>query len=142
MRVLICTLAALVAMAASIAIAGDAVQGAKFPTDEALRAHMAAIRKVTLDNHTLVTHRRMPVAEARRFAEFVMREAREIKAHVALSGEAKTEIEALLGEIVIGAEAVAGRGGDVTAIDGIVRIDAALARYGERFDDPTWRPLR
>lgn len=142
MRVLICTLAALVAMAASIAIAGDTVQGAKFPTDEALRAHMAAIRKATLDSHTLVTHRRMPVAEARRFAEFVMREAREIKAHVALSGEAKTEIEALLGEIVIGAEAVAGWGGDVTAIDGIVRIDAALARYGKRFDDPTWRPLR
>jgi hypothetical protein len=142
MRVLICTLVALMAMIASMAVAGDAVQPAKFPTDDALRAHMAAIRKVTLDNHTLVTHRRMPVAEARRFADIVMREAREIKANAALSGEAKAEIEALLGEIVTGAEAVAGRGGDASAIDGIVRIDAALARYGERFEDPTWRPLR
>ena len=142
MRHLICTLAGLVTIVTSMAIAGDGTQAAKFPTDEALRARMAAIRKVTVDNHTLVTHRRMPLTEARRFAEIVTREAREIKANAGLSGEAKAEIEALLGEIVTGAEAVAGRGGEVTAIDGIVRIDAALARYGERFDDPSWRPLR
>ncbi len=103
---------------------------------------MAAIRKVTLDNHTLVTHRRMPLADARRFADVVAREVREIKATIDLPSEAKAEIEVLLGEIVSGAEAVAGRGGEVSAIDGIVRIDAALARYGETFDDPTWRPLR
>lgn len=142
MRILVCTLAALILTAASMANAADAVQAAKFPTDDALRAHMAAIRKVTLDNHTLVTHRRMPPADARRFADIVAREVREIKANAGLPNDAKAEIEVLLGEIAIGAEAVAGRGGEVTAIDGIVRIDAALARYSERFDDPTWRPLR
>jgi hypothetical protein len=142
MRILVCTLAALMLTAASMANAADAVQAAKFPTDDALRAHMAAIRKVTLDNHTLVTHRRMPPADARRFADIVAREVREIKANAGLPDDAKAEIEVLLGEIAIGADAVAGRGGEVTAIDGIVRIDAALARYSEMFDDPTWRPLR
>jgi hypothetical protein len=127
MRILVCTLAALMLTAASMANAADAVQAAKFPTDDALRAHMAAIRKVTLDNHTLVTHRRMPPADARRFADIVAREVREIKANAGLPNDAKAEIEVLLGEIAIGAE---------------VRIDAALARYSERFDDPTWRPLR
>jgi hypothetical protein len=135
-------MAAWLTVVASTAIAADSVRAVKFSTDDALREHMAAIRKVTLDNHTLVTHRRMPLADARRFADVVAREVREIKATIDLPSEAKAEIEVLLGEIVSGAEAVAGRGGEVSAIDGIVRIDAALARYGETFDDPTWRPLR
>jgi hypothetical protein len=29
-----------------------------------------------------------------------------------------------------------------TAIDGLGRADAALARYRAEFDDPTWKPLQ
>lgn len=115
---------------------------ARWPAAEPVRAAMAAIRKATLDNHTLVTHRRMPPADARRFAETIAKEATIARAGARGSPEAAAALEPILADIVIGAEAVAGRGGALTPIDGIVQIDAALARYPLRFDDPTWQPLR
>lgn len=115
---------------------------ARWPTDEPLRAAMAAIRKATLDNHTLVTHRRMPPADARRFADTIAKQVAVARTGAQISPEAKAELEPILADIVAGAEAVAGLGGALTPIDGIIQIDAALARYPVRFDDPTWQPLR
>jgi hypothetical protein len=139
-------IAALMLAAAAAAlgpVSGPAVGAEpKWPTDEPIRAAMAVIRKATLDNHTLVTHRRMPQADARRFAETVSREVARIKAEADLPPEGRSEFDAILADILAGAEAVAGRGGEQTPIDGIVRIDAALARYPLHFDDPTWQPLR
>ncbi|MBN8911395.1 MAG: hypothetical protein J0H65_04910 [Rhizobiales bacterium] len=115
---------------------------ARWPTDEPLRAAMAAIRKATLDNHTLVTHRRMPPADARRFADTIAKQASIARTGAQISPEAKAELEPILADIVSGADAVAGLGGALTPIDGIIQIDAALVRYPLRFDDPTWQPLR
>ncbi|WP_295557735.1 hypothetical protein [uncultured Hyphomicrobium sp.] len=126
--------------AATIGIAASA--DAKWPADDVLRSGMAAIRKATLDSHTLVTHRRMPPASARSFAERIRKEADRIEADAAVPLTAKPDLKTLLADIVAGAEAVAGRGGELTPIDGIIQIDTALARYPERFDDPTWQPLR
>lgn len=134
-----------VALAIGLVWAGPHyVSGAdrKWPTDNTLRSGMAAIRKATLDNHTLVTHRRMPPESARRFAARVASEINRIKAGTELPPGGKPDIDALLSDIAAGAEAVAGRGGALTPIDGILQIDAALARYPECFDDPTWQPLR
>lgn len=114
----------------------------KWPTDDVLRSGMAAIRKATLDSHTLVTHRRMPPADARSFAERISKEVDRIKASAVVPPDAKPVLEALLADIVVGAEAVAGRGGQWTPIDGIMQIDATLDRYPQRFNDATWQPLR
>jgi len=103
---------------------------------------MSNIRKATLDNHTLVTHRRMPPASAIKFAETIGREVDRIKAADDILPAAKPDLDALLADIGSGGEAVAGRGGEVTPIDGILRISDALARYPERFDDPSWQPLK
>ncbi|MGE0023121.1 MAG: hypothetical protein AB7S70_05745 [Hyphomicrobium sp.] len=137
-------------LAAALSIAGAATLGAlvasaadaQWPTGEVLRSAMAAIRKATLDNHTLVTHRRMPPASAVKFAEEIAREVDRIRTGADVPPAAKPDLDALLADIASGAEAVAGRGGDVTPIDGILRVSEALARYPQRFDDPTWQPLR
>ncbi len=114
----------------------------RWPTDETIRTAMATIRKATLENHTLVTHRRMPPATAQSFAKTIVAAASRIRTDTQVPTGAKATLEPILADIVTGAEAVAGRGGEATPIDGIVRIDAALARYPLRFDDPTWQPLR
>jgi len=113
----------------------------KWPTDDALRSGMAAIRKATLDNHTLITHRRMPPASARAFADRISNEVAAIKGGAVLQGQARSLLDTLLEDITTGSEAIAGKGA-LTPIDGLVLIDAALVRYPHHFDDPTWQPLR
>lgn len=114
-----------------------------FVADPALRAGMKAIRDATLDVQTLVTHRRMPPEVGQRYAAALTRHANFIRSDgEGRDAAAAAEIEALLSDIVKGAEAVAGRGGEVDAIDGIIAVDEALKRYSQRFSDPTWTPLR
>jgi ribosomal protein S5 len=126
-------------LAAVPAQAGDS----KLPTTEPIRTSMKAIRDLTLTNHTLVTHRRMPPASAKKFRG-------DIKGHVALvraaeagldAAAAKT-IEEIATTIGTGADAVAGEDGAKTPIDGIMAIDAALQDYAARFEHPGWEPLR
>jgi len=131
-----------VAGLASLAAEPASCTDAKWPTDDTLRTAMAAIRKATLDNHTLVTHRRMPPSDARRFADMIAKETSRAREGTQVPPGAKAELDSILADIVAGAEAVAGRGDALTPIDGIIRIDAALARYPLHFDDPTWQPLR
>lgn len=115
---------------------------APLPTDAAVQKGMAAIRDIVATNHSLVTHRRMPPDHALRFAAQVKVEADKILATTGLSGEACDKLKALLEEIVTGLGAVAKPDAGTDAIDGLARVDAALARYPGEFDDPTWRPLQ
>ena len=103
---------------------------------------MAAIRKLTLDNHTLVTHRRMPPAAARKFQKRVTQEITRIRADAAAHAEAGSPLDAILTDIAVGADAVGGARADVTPIDGMLQIDEALGRYPAVVDDPNWKPLR
>jgi hypothetical protein len=103
---------------------------------------MATIRDLVRTNHSLVTHRRMPPDHALRFAAQVKVEADKILATTSLSGDSLDKLKSLLEEIVTGLGAVAKPDGGTTAIDGLGRADAALARYPAEFDDPTWKPLQ
>jgi hypothetical protein len=116
--------------------------GAKWPTDEPLRKGMLAIRDLVRINHSLITHRRMPPDHAARFAAAIKAQSDQILATSATVGAAKEELRALLDGVVAGVEAVAGRRGGVAPIDGLMRVDAALARYPERFDHPDWAPVQ
>jgi hypothetical protein len=115
---------------------------APLPTDEPVRNGMLAIRDLVRINHSLVTHRRMPPDHAARFARQVKVEADGILATSKISGAARDKLCALLDDIVAGIEAVAGRDKIVSPLDGLVRADAALARYPQEFDDPDWAPLQ
>lgn len=125
------------AVAATIAMA----QPAKLATDEVARTEMKAIRDLTVNAYTLVTHRRMPPADARTFYAKVKAAVARIKADSKMEGEAREEIEKLAGYIEKGAGAVAGAD-KMEAIDGMLIIDDSLTLYAQRFDHPGWQPLR
>ena len=120
----------------------DVRAGDKLRTDEVVRAEMKAVRDLTLNVHTLVTHRRMPPADARTFHVRVKAAVERLRSETTLDGGERDEIENLTRTILEGAEAVAGQNTSMTPIDGIIAIDAALALYAQRFDHPGWQPLR
>jgi hypothetical protein len=123
-------------------IDGTRAEDAKFPTDEPVRAGMKTIRDLTLTTHSLVTHRRLAPADARAFHAKVTAAVDRIETQTTLQGQPRTEIDALAADIVKGAASVAGLDPSLPALDGIVTIDEALARYAQRFDHPGWQPLR
>lgn len=129
----------LCALLGAIGTAG--AEPAKLPTDDVVRKEMVAIRDLTLNVHTLVTHRRMPPADAKSYNAKIKASVARIKTGSTMTGEAREEIEKLASAIARGAEAVA-RENEIDPIDGIVIIDENLATYGERFDHPDWQPLR
>lgn len=113
-----------------------------FPTDEVVRSEMKAIRDLTLNVHTLVTHRRMPPAEARTFHERITAAVERLEDGTTLTDASRDEIAALAHDISEGAAAVAGLDETMSPIDGIVAIDEALSLYAKRFEHPGWQPLR
>ena len=115
---------------------------APLPTDQPVQRGMLAIRDLVRTNHSLVTHRRMPPDHAARFAKQVKAEADGILAASKIAGDAREKLRALLDEIGAGIDAVAKpkAGADPTA--GLVRADAALARYASEIDHPGWAPLQ
>lgn len=127
---------------AALIISGAAfADPAKLATDEIVRKEMKTIRDLTINAYTLVTHRRMPPAEARAYDAKVKASVDRIKADTQMTGEAREEIEKLAGYIARGANAVAGVDA-MEAIDGMLIIDDSLSIYAQRFDHPGWQPLR
>lgn len=111
-------------------------------TDETTRAAMVAIRDLVANNHSLVTHRRMPKAASQRMAKNVAGHLEKIRTTSQLEGDARMEMAGILEQLERGVEAVAGRSKDITAIDGIVLMDEALAQYANQFDHPEWKAPR
>jgi len=114
----------------------------KWPTDDALRSGMLVIRNLVRTNHSLVTHRRMPPDHAKRFAAAIKSEAANILATSSVPGPAKAVLSDILDEITEGVEAVAHPEQGVSPIDGLIRVDEALARYPKEFDDADWKPVQ
>ena len=141
-RFIICSRTAAVVALATVPLHAGDVPGAKqqemarWPTDEPVRKGMLAIRDLVRLNHSLITHRRMPPDHAARFAKAIKTQADTILATSKASGAARERLRALTDAIIAGVEAVAGRNKDVSPIDGLVRIDEALARYPGRVRPP------
>lgn len=132
----------LLALSAGMLFVPARADDAKLTTDDVVRAEMKAIRDLTLNAHTLVTHRRMPPADARTFHARVKAAVARINAGTTLEGQARDEIVAISNDILRGASAVAGAEASMTPIDGIIAVDEALSLYAKRFDHPGWQPLR
>lgn len=126
----------------ALAPIGVRAEEARLATDEVVRAEMKAVRDLTLNAHTLVTHRRMPPADARTFHARVKAAVERLKAGTTLQGAAREEIGVQAEHILKGAAAVASADPSMTPVDGIVAIDEALSIYARRFDHPGWQPLR
>lgn len=114
-----------------------AVAQTKQAASDAMRSGMAAIRKLVIDAHSLITHRRMAPDQARRFAAA-------LKFHVkTLSADpAARVIAAILKDIGDGADQVGGGAAGDGQLDALDKIEAALTRYPQLIDDAEWKPLR
>ncbi|HEY7670405.1 MAG TPA: hypothetical protein VH852_07195 [Hyphomicrobium sp.] len=135
--------AAMILVLGMLAAAVPSLSGeAKLATDEAVREGMIAIRDLVRLNHSLITHRRMPPDHAQRFAKAIKAQADVILATSKVSGEAKQRLAALLNEVVAGVDAVAHPERGVAPMDGLVRVDEALAQYPQAFDHPGWAPVQ
>ncbi|HRN87994.1 hypothetical protein [Hyphomicrobium sp.] len=128
-------------LAAVVFTATALAQPAKLATDDLVRKEMTTIRDLTVNAYTLVTHRRMPPADARAYHGKVKSSVERIKADTQMTGEAREEIVKLAGYIERGAGAVAGSD-PMEAMDGMLIVDDSLTIYAQRFDHPDWKPLR
>ncbi|AHB50200.1 hypothetical protein W911_10780 [Hyphomicrobium nitrativorans NL23] len=114
---------------------------AKLVTDDVVKKEMTTIRDLTVNAYTLVTHRRMPPADARAYHGKIKASVERIKADTQMTGEAREEIVKLAGYIERGAGAVAGSD-PMEAMDGMLIVDDSLTIYAQRFEHPDWKPLR
>ena len=129
--------------AGSTALGGGQSEAAgKLATDEAVRSGMIAIRDLVRINHSLITHRRMPPDHAARFAKAIDAQADTILATSTIASASKQKLRVLLDEITAGVEVVAHPERGVAPIDGLIRVDEALARYPQVFDHPGWAPVQ
>lgn len=114
----------------------------KQPTDAATRDAMEAIRARVIDAHTLITHRRMPVAAARQFASAMKSDAESIAKIRSEKLPPPDALDPVLQKITAGADAVAGQVPGREPIDGLVDIVGALEMYASTFDHPGWKGLQ
>jgi len=129
------------------AVAGDPAPApktadGKWVTDEPLRDGMLVIRDLVRLNHSMITHRRMPPDHAVRFAAVIKERTKTILAKSSVAGAARERLSTLLDEVAGGVDAVAHPEDGVDPLDGLVRVDAALAQYPKAFDHPDWTPLQ
>lgn len=124
----------------------QALAYAQVPADRAVTARtkatpeiqraMASIRKRVIENHTLITHRRLSPEAARRLAA-------EIKhSNATLASERLGQLEAIMASLEAGATGLAAPVSGDSQLDALARLELALDRYQALFDDPTWEPLR
>lgn len=114
----------------------------RLPTDDALRSGMAAIRAAVIDHHTLITHRRLPVAMARSFASRVAQSLAAIRATTGVAAEARAALDPLLQTIDGSAQTIGAGGDSIRQMDALFAMTKALETYGETFDHPDWKPIQ
>ncbi len=114
----------------------------KHPVDQPTKDAMTEIRNLVADNHSLVTHRRMPKAMALKMSSSVQAQINSIRKNSTLQGDARMEMSAILADLETGAKAVAGESKEISQIDGIVLMDEALAQYANQFEHPGWKAPR
>lgn len=115
----------------------DEPADAKVKASDRVKAGMAGIRKLVIDAHTLITHRRLSPDSARRFAAGVDRHISEVKGDPTAAA-----LSPILDDIAGGAAHIAAPDSGDGKLDGLDKIETALARYPQLFDDPDWKPLR
>ncbi len=111
-------------------------------TDGALRSGMAQIRAAVIDHHTLITHRRLPVAMARTFANLVVQSVGTIRRETRVDSAAQALLEPILKTVEGSGQAIGAGGDSLKQMDALFAMTKALEAYGETFDDPDWKPIQ
>lgn len=117
-------------------------QQTKFPAEPETRAAMEGIRRRVINIHTLITHRRLPIAGAAQFGRDVDADVERVsKARQALHQQ-NDPIAPILQKIRQGATTIAHPTVERGQVDGLVDVVSALEIYGASFDHPGWQRLQ
>jgi hypothetical protein len=127
---------------AAVLAAAAAVAQTLLPTDPAVRSGMTAIRASVIDHHTLITHRRLPVAMALSFSAQIAQSLATIRATTAVPEEARAALDSLLGTIDASAQTIGAGGDSIRQMDALFAMTKALETYGQTFDHPDWKPVQ
>lgn len=128
--------------AAGMLCAAAAMAQERLPTDAAVRSGMTAIRAAIIDHHTLITHRRLPVAMAQSFKSRVGRSVTAIRSTTGVPETSREALDPLL-ETIDASSQVIGAGGDsIRQMDALFAMTKALETYGHTFDHPDWKPIQ
>lgn len=112
--------------------------GAKWPTDGALRHGMSEIRTLVADALPKVHSGRFLAADYRRLADGLLGQIESIAANCKLPPEVDAQLHLVLARIIDGAEHIkAGK----APMDGVVAVMGGIDAYGKHFDHPGWQPL-
>lgn len=127
---------------AAILLATVAMAQARLPTDAVVRSEMEAIRAAIIEHHTLITHRRLPIAMARLFKDRVGHSLEAIRAATRVAEEARAALDPLLAKIDAGAQTIGAGGDSIGQMDALFAMTKALETYGQTFDHPDWKPVQ
>jgi hypothetical protein len=115
--------------------------GKKWGTDEPLRRAMANIRAATQASLHGIHDATLPAARYDRLARTVEKEVASIVANCRLEPQADAQLHLIVADLVLGADAMAGKRKDLDRRRGALKTVDALQNYGDYFDDPGWKPL-
>jgi hypothetical protein len=133
--------AVLPAVLAGPAPAWAAAQDSRLPTTPAMREGMDKIRRVVIDHHTLITHRRLPPATAAGFNTRMEAIIAGLRSVDAAPSEPAAAFDAVLADLVRGSRVIAGKEPGLDALDGLGIVTKCLDDYGARFAHPGWEPI-
>lgn len=114
----------------------------KLQADPETQAAMEAIRRRVINVHTLITHRRMPVAGASQFARETEADVARVAHSRVAAGIASDPMSPILKKITDGAASIAHPRPERGQIDGLVDVVSGLETYAATFNHPGWRSLQ
>ena len=114
----------------------------KFPAEPETRAAMETIRRRVINIHTLITHRRLPVAGAVQFGREVDADMERVSQVRQAPHQHNDPIVPILQRIRQGATTIAHPTVERGQVDGLVDVVSALETYGATFDHPGWQRLQ
>lgn len=115
--------------------------GQKWAADEHLRKAMGRIRDGMNPSIQEIHRGRLAAPKYAALAKLASDEVAYMVANCKLDPKADAQLHVLIAEILEGADAMAGKGKQVTRRQGAVKVIGALENYGTYFNDPSWKPL-
>lgn len=112
--------------------------GAKWPTDGALRHGMSEIRTLVADALPKVHSGRFLASDYQRLAHGILGQIENITANCKLPQEIDAQLHLVLARVIDGAEHI--KSGKAP-VDGVVTVIGGIDAYGKHFDHPGWQPL-
>lgn len=115
--------------------------GKKWETDAPLRKAMGEIRQSMAASLHAIHENRLSAKGYGELARKVEKAVGDMIANCKLGTQADEQLHVVIGELLAGAEQMAGKAKQGKRMDGAVKVIGALDNYGKYFDDPGFQPI-